>query len=30
MLQVDPEKVEGKKIFWEYVVDHVDSSFNLE
>ena len=30
MLQVDPEKVEGKKIFWEYAVDHVDPSFNLE
>lgn len=30
MLQADSEKVEGKKIFWEYVADHVDSSFNIE
>lgn len=30
MLKADPEKVDGKTIFWEYVTDHVDSTFNLE
>lgn len=30
MMEADSEKVAGKKLFWEYVADHVDSSFNLE